>query len=75
MKKEITFEIKEHLGIFDDANEQWVGQVNLVSWNGNAPKIDVRYWKVDEPEKNRKLGTLSDDAAKRLAEILKRVTG
>lgn len=70
MKKDITYEITEHIGVFDDANETWIGQVNRVSWNGNAPKIDIRYWKINEPEKNRKVGSLSNEAAIALGELL-----
>lgn len=72
-KSEITFEIMEHIGVFDGENEKWVGQVNRVSWNGNPPKIDIRYWKVDDASKNRKVGTLGDGAARKLGEILSRL--
>lgn len=74
MKKDITCEIVEHIGVFDSENETWIGQVNKVSWNGNPPKLDIRYWKIDEPEKNRKVGSLSNEAAITLGELLLKAT-
>lgn len=71
--KDITYEIIEHIGVFDDSSDTWTGQVNIVSWNGNKPKIDVRYWNAEVPTKNRRVGTLSDEAAARLGEILCRI--
>lgn len=71
--EDITFEIIEHLGVFDDESDKWVGQVNRVSWNGGPPKIDIRYWKIDDLTKNRRVGALKDEAAKRLGEILNKL--
>lgn len=67
-QKSITFEIIEGYGAFDPG-EEWSGEVNLVSWNGNPPRIDIRYWKNDR-SKSRKLGALSDRAARELLRIL-----
>lgn len=67
-QKSITFEIIEEYGTFDPG-EEWSGEVNLVSWNGNPPRIDIRYWKSDR-SKSRKLGALSDSAARELQIIL-----
>lgn len=67
-EQRFTFEIIEEYGEFDDAGE-WSGQVNKVSWNGRPPKLDIRYWKKDGT-KSRKIGTLSLEAAKKMAEII-----
>lgn len=67
-KSKITFEIIAKHGKFDEQGE-WVGEVNTVSWNGNPPKLDIRYWKTDR-SKNRKIGTLTDESAKALKSIL-----
>ena len=48
-------------------------EVNLISWNGKEPKIDVRTWSPDH-SKSAKIGTLSKDAARKLGQILVRVT-
>ena len=69
----ITFEIVKEYGKFDPG-EEWSGEVNLVSWNGNPARLDIRYWKNDR-SKSRKLGALSHDAGKELYEILRKIYG
>ena len=71
--KAITFEIVEEHGTFDPG-EEWSGQVNTVSWNGNPPRLDIRYWKSDR-SRSRKLGALSDEAGGELYKILKKIYG
>ncbi len=39
-----TFEIKEHLGVITRYESGWRKELNLVSWNGGAPKYDIRDW-------------------------------
>lgn len=36
------FEIVEHLGILSTNSSGWTLQVNLVSYNGRPPKLDIR---------------------------------
>jgi len=43
-RDEITFEITEHLGVINAYPTGWNKELNLVSWNGNAPKFDIRDW-------------------------------
>ena len=40
-REQITFEIKEHIGVLCVYHTGWKKELNLVSWNGNAP--EVRY--------------------------------
>lgn len=49
MDKEITFDIKQHYGTFGHSQSGWSKEVNLVSWNGRDPKIDIRSWSPDKP--------------------------
>lgn len=60
----VTYEIVKHIGKAGDK------EVNLVSWNGNTPKIDIREWYEDHT-KCRKGITLTDEEAKALYEVLK----
>lgn len=43
-EKNITCEIREHLGVIARYESGWRKELNLVSWNGGAPKYDVRDW-------------------------------
>ncbi len=42
--QEFTFAIKKHLGIIGTTSTGWTKEVNLVEWNGNPAKLDVRDW-------------------------------
>lgn len=67
--KEFTFSIVEHIGTFEITDSGWSREVNLVSWNGQDPKLDIRSWNEDHT-KSAKIGTLSREAARSLGEIL-----
>jgi hypothetical protein len=66
---ELRFEIKKSLGCISDEKGGWAKELNLVSWNGNDPKYDIRSWD-DSHEKMGKGITLSADDAKALKALL-----
>ncbi len=41
---EFKFEIVKELGVISEGKSGWKRELNLVSWNGAAPKYDVRDW-------------------------------
>ena len=43
----IEFEIKNHVGTLSTARSGWAKELNEVSWNGEAPKYDLRDWSPD----------------------------
>lgn len=44
---EVTFEIIEHIGVINAFSTGWKKELNLVSWNGAAPKFDIREWDTE----------------------------
>lgn len=68
--EEFTFIIKEHLGVLATFTTGWKKEVNVVEWNGNAGKIDVRDWSPSH-EKMSKGITLHKEEAKKLEQALK----
>ena len=44
---EFTYEITERIAVLSTNARGWERQLNLVSWNGNAPKYDIRDWSPD----------------------------
>lgn len=66
---ELRFEIKKSLGCISDEKGGWAKELNLVSWNNNDPKYDIRSWD-DSHEKMGKGITLSADELKRLRDLL-----
>ena len=66
---DITYEIVTHFGIISEGKGGWKKELNLISWNGRPPKLDVRDWAPGH-EKMGKGITLSQDEAATLAELL-----
>ena len=38
----ISFEIIKQLGVLSENEKGWKKEINLISWNGNEPKHDIR---------------------------------
>ena len=69
---EIKFEIKENIGTLSESAKGWTKELNLVSWNGAAPKHDLRDW-APEHEKMGKGITLSADEVRELYKLLSKI--
>jgi len=70
---DINFEIKEELGVVSESAKGWTKELNLVSWNGAAPKYDLRDWSPDH-EKMGKGITLSLDEIHSLYKLLEKIS-
>ncbi|MCD8347124.1 MAG: hypothetical protein LUD16_04050 [Lachnospiraceae bacterium] len=66
---DIKYEIKERIGEISTSPKGWSKELNLISWNGAAPKYDIRDW-APEHEKMGKGITLTEEEARKLYEIL-----
>lgn len=66
---DIKFEITKELGVLSESAKGWTKEVNLISWNGAAPKYDIRDWAPGH-EKMGKGVTLTEEEARKLCEIL-----
>ena len=68
-QNEVRFEIQEHIAVLRHNNNGWTKEVNLVSWNGNDPKIDIRDWDMNHEHMSRGI-TLTEKEADKLAQAL-----
>ena len=50
-----TFEIKKTYGVVREEKSGWKEELNLVSWNGNPPKLDIRSWSNDHIQMSKGL--------------------
>ena len=41
---EFTYEVTERIAVLSTNARGWERQLNMVSWNGNPPKYDIRDW-------------------------------
>ena len=67
---DITFEIKKHIGNLNENEEGlWNTELNVISWNGAAPKRDIRPWSPDHKKCGKGI-TLTGEEGKKLRDIL-----
>ena len=69
---DFQYEIVEQLGVLSKTPKGWTKEFNKISWNSGVPKYDIRDW-APEHEKMGKGVTLTDEEAKKLAELLGKV--
>lgn len=66
---EIEFRLVEQLGVIDRHKTGWNREVNIVAWNGKAPKFDIRDWDPEHERMSRGI-TLYEREAVKLTRIL-----
>ena len=66
---DFQYEIVEKLGVLSTSTKGWTKELNKISWNGGAPKYDIRDW-APEHEKMGKGVTLNDEEFAALKELL-----
>lgn len=66
--RNITFEIKEHLGTIGKYESGWNKELNVISWNGATAKYDIRDW--DEHHERMSRGvTLSQWEMRKMVDL------
>ena len=66
---EFKYEIVEEIGVISENAKGWRKELNRISWNGAAPKYDIRDWAL-EHEKMGKGLTFTNEELKNLRDIL-----
>lgn len=66
---EIKFEIKESVGALSESQKGWTKELNLISWNEQAPKYDLRDWAPDHGKTGKGI-TLTTEELKKLRDLL-----
>ena len=66
---QINYEIKEHIGIISENKNGWTKELNLISWNDNDPKYDIRDWDPKHEKMSRGI-TLTEEEAYELSIML-----
>lgn len=75
MAREFKFDIKEHIGVITSTirgrreGDAWQKEINIVSWNGGLPKIDIRDWTEDHERMSKGI-TLTEAEAREVLDIL-----
>ena len=66
---DFQYQIVEEIGILSENSKGWRKELNKISWNGGAPKYDIRDW-APEHENMGKGVTLTNEEAQKLKELL-----
>lgn len=66
---EISYRILKPLTVISSTGNGWTKEVNIVSWNNGAAKLDIREWDHSK-EKMKKGITLFRDEAEKLKNVL-----
>jgi hypothetical protein len=66
---DITYDILKAFGVISEEKGGWKKELTLVSWNGRAPKFDIRDWAPGH-EKMGKGITLTREEAETLVGLL-----
>ena len=69
---DFQYEIVEEIGVLSTSTKGWTKELNKISWNGGAPKYDIRDW-APEHEKMGKGVTLSDEEIEVLKKLLSEI--
>ena len=69
---DFKYEIVEEIGVLSENAKGWRKELNKISWNGAAPKYDIREW-APEHEKMGKGTTLSNEEIEKLYDLLKNI--
>lgn len=72
MAQDFSYEIVEEIAVLSENPKGWTKELNLVSWNGRAPKFDLRDWAPGH-EKMGKGITLSNEEFEILRNTLKQM--
>lgn len=69
--RQVTFEITELIGVLTQHSTGWQKELNLVSWNGGAPKYDIRDWDPDHEHMSRGV-TLHEKEMRLMFDLLRK---
>lgn len=70
MSKEFSYEVVEEIATIGEPTPSgWSTQLNLVSWNGKEPKLDIRSWNKDHSRMGKGI-SLTMEEATQLATLL-----
>lgn len=44
----VKWDVIEEIAVLNSSQSGWTKELNFVSWNGDDPKYDVRWWNPDK---------------------------
>lgn len=69
--REIQYEIVKEIAVLSRSGGGYTKEINLIAWNGNAPKIDIRSFSPNREKCGKGITLTADEAAVLLEELKK----
>lgn len=66
---EISFKVVTHIGVLANYQTGWAKELNVIQWNDNQPKYDIRDWSPDHKQMSKGI-TLHKEEARVLMKLL-----
>ena len=70
---DFKYEITQELGVLSESKSGWKRELNLVSWNGAAPKFDIRDWSPNHERMGKGI-SLNADEVEKLGILLNKIS-
>lgn len=61
--KEIQYEIVKEIAVLSRSESGYTKELNLIAWNGNSPKYDIRSFSPNHEKCGRGVTLTADEAA------------
>lgn len=71
--KEIQYEIVKKIAVLSMSDSGYAKEINLISWNGNEPKYDIRSFSPNHERCGKGITLTADEAAALLKALQKEV--
>ena len=71
--KEIQYEIVKEIAVLSASDSGYAKEINLISWNGNEPKYDIRSFSPNHEKCGKGITLTADEAAALLKTLQKEV--
>ncbi len=60
---DITYDIEQRIAVLSTNARGWERQLNLISWNGNPAKYDIRDWSPDGSRMSKGISLSAEEMA------------
>ena len=61
---ELKFVIKQKIACLSEEKGGWSKELNIVSWNNNEEKYDIRFWSPDHKSMGKGIAMTKDELIK-----------
>ncbi|WP_088051872.1 YdbC family protein [Virgibacillus dakarensis] len=68
-KYSVDWDVIEEIAILHESQAGWTKELNIISWNGDEPKYDVRWWNADKSRLGKGFTFTAEELSK-LKEII-----